>query len=127
MHTGTLLASGSDDLSVILWNWIKKRPSLVYDSGHRGNVFQVLLTYFLYIKSKARFSKFEIFMLNKGMRRNFLIYCNSLFILHKNLNFSIKIQCYVHVQTGNCVIQYSCVVVLDFFSFITGQIYALQW
>lgn len=39
--TGTLLASGSDDLNVILWNWIKKRPSLVYDSGHRGNVFQV--------------------------------------------------------------------------------------
>ncbi|XP_061189141.1 DDB1- and CUL4-associated factor 8-like [Saccostrea echinata] len=37
---GTLLASGSDDLNVILWNWIKKRPSLVYDSGHRGNVFQ---------------------------------------------------------------------------------------
>ena len=84
--------------------------------------------FFLYIKSKARFSKFEIFMLNKGMRRNFLIYCNSLFILQKNLNFSIKIQCcYVHVQTGNCVIQYSCVVVLNFFSFITGQIYALQW
>lgn len=38
---GTLLASGSDDLNVVIWNWIRNRPSLVYDSGHRSNVFQV--------------------------------------------------------------------------------------
>ncbi|KAL5019635.1 hypothetical protein ScPMuIL_002527 [Solemya velum] len=37
---GTLLASGSDDLNIILWNWIRNRPALVYDSGHRSNVFQ---------------------------------------------------------------------------------------
>ncbi|CAG5115618.1 unnamed protein product [Candidula unifasciata] len=37
---GTLLASGSDDLNIILWNWQRARPSLIYDSGHRSNVFQ---------------------------------------------------------------------------------------
>ncbi|XP_060086234.1 DDB1- and CUL4-associated factor 8-like [Ylistrum balloti] len=37
---GTLLASGSDDLNIVLWNWIRNRPALVYDSGHRSNVFQ---------------------------------------------------------------------------------------
>lgn len=37
---GTLLASGSDDLNIVLWNWIRKRPALYYDSGHRSNVFQ---------------------------------------------------------------------------------------
>jgi len=42
---GTLLASGSDDLNVVIWNWIRNRPALVYDSGHRSNVFQVRSTY----------------------------------------------------------------------------------
>lgn len=37
---GTLLASGSDDLNIVLWNWIRQRPALYYDSGHRSNVFQ---------------------------------------------------------------------------------------
>lgn len=37
---GTLLASGSDDLNIVLWNWIHQRPALIYDSGHRSNVFQ---------------------------------------------------------------------------------------
>uniref|UniRef100_A0A2C9LR36 Uncharacterized protein n=1 Tax=Biomphalaria glabrata TaxID=6526 RepID=A0A2C9LR36_BIOGL len=37
---GTLLASGSDDLNIVLWNWQRARPSLIYDSGHRSNVFQ---------------------------------------------------------------------------------------
>ena len=37
---GTLLASGSDDLNVVLWNWQRGRPSLIYESGHRSNVFQ---------------------------------------------------------------------------------------
>ncbi|XP_067674843.1 DDB1- and CUL4-associated factor 8-like [Haliotis asinina] len=37
---GTLLASGSDDLNIVLWNWLRNRPALVYDSGHRSNVFQ---------------------------------------------------------------------------------------
>uniref|UniRef100_A0A8C6A771 DDB1-and CUL4-associated factor 8 n=1 Tax=Marmota marmota marmota TaxID=9994 RepID=A0A8C6A771_MARMA len=37
---GTLLASGSDDLRVIVWDWIGKRPVLDFDSGHKNNVFQ---------------------------------------------------------------------------------------
>lgn len=37
---GTLLASGSDDLNIVIWNWIENRPALIYDSGHRSNVFQ---------------------------------------------------------------------------------------
>lgn len=38
--SGTRLASGSDDLNVILWDWTVSNPVLVYDSGHRSNVFQ---------------------------------------------------------------------------------------
>lgn len=37
---GTLLASGSDDLNIVLWNWVRSRPALVFDSGHRSNIFQ---------------------------------------------------------------------------------------
>uniref|UniRef100_T1JM69 Uncharacterized protein n=1 Tax=Strigamia maritima TaxID=126957 RepID=T1JM69_STRMM len=39
-HTGTRLASGSDDLNVVIWDWTVDTPVLVYDSGHRSNVFQ---------------------------------------------------------------------------------------
>lgn len=39
--TGTRLASGSDDLSVVIWDWATGEPVLKYDSGHRSNVFQV--------------------------------------------------------------------------------------
>ena len=39
--SGTLLASGSDDLHIVLWNWVRNRRALIYDSGHRSNVFQV--------------------------------------------------------------------------------------
>ena len=38
---GNLLASGSDDLEVVLWDWAKQKPVLAYESGHRSNVFQV--------------------------------------------------------------------------------------
>ncbi|CAH1797070.1 unnamed protein product [Owenia fusiformis] len=39
-RAGNLLASGSDDLKIVLWDWCKNTPSIVYDSGHRSNVFQ---------------------------------------------------------------------------------------
>ena len=39
--SGTRLASGSDDLNIIIWDWSKNEAVLKYDSGHRGNVFQV--------------------------------------------------------------------------------------
>uniref|UniRef100_A0A4D5RA88 DDB1-and CUL4-associated factor 8 n=1 Tax=Scolopendra viridis TaxID=118503 RepID=A0A4D5RA88_SCOVI len=38
--SGTRLASGSDDLNIVIWDWTISHPSLVYDSGHRSNIFQ---------------------------------------------------------------------------------------
>lgn len=40
-ETGELLASGSDDLKIILWDWFTAKKKHLYDSGHTGNVFQV--------------------------------------------------------------------------------------
>ena len=41
---GTMLASGSDDLEVAVWNLTRATPYFVFESGHRSNVFQVQLT-----------------------------------------------------------------------------------
>ncbi|XP_076239277.1 DDB1- and CUL4-associated factor 8 isoform X2 [Calliopsis andreniformis] len=37
---GNLLASGSDDLDVVIWDWAIRKKLHVYDSGHKSNVFQ---------------------------------------------------------------------------------------
>lgn len=37
---GTLLASGADDLKVVVWDWAKQQPIIIQTSGHRSNVFQ---------------------------------------------------------------------------------------
>ncbi|KAM8895907.1 DDB1- and CUL4-associated factor 8-like [Lycaon pictus] len=37
---GTWLASSSDDLKVIVWDWVRKHPVLEFMSGHKNNVFQ---------------------------------------------------------------------------------------
>ena len=37
---GTKIASGSDDLNIIIWDWERKRKLLQYNTGHRANVFQ---------------------------------------------------------------------------------------
>ena len=34
------LASGSDDLDVIVWDWQRRRKALRYNSGHSANIFQ---------------------------------------------------------------------------------------
>lgn len=39
-NTGTRLVSGSDDLNIVLWDWTINEPVLLYESGHRSNVFQ---------------------------------------------------------------------------------------
>lgn len=39
--SGTRLASGSDDLRVVIWDWAVRRAVLEFDSGHKSNVFQV--------------------------------------------------------------------------------------
>ncbi|XP_023820813.1 DDB1- and CUL4-associated factor 8 isoform X2 [Oryzias latipes] len=38
--SGTRLASGSDDLRVVIWDWAVRRAVLEFDSGHKSNVFQ---------------------------------------------------------------------------------------
>ncbi|RVE62117.1 hypothetical protein OJAV_G00177480 [Oryzias javanicus] len=38
--SGTRLASGSDDLRVVVWDWAVRRAVLEFDSGHKSNVFQ---------------------------------------------------------------------------------------
>jgi WD repeat-containing protein 42A len=38
--SGTLLASGSDDLNVVVWRWAESKAFFKFDSGHRSNVFQ---------------------------------------------------------------------------------------
>ncbi|XP_036160129.1 DDB1- and CUL4-associated factor 8-like [Myotis myotis] len=37
---GTWLASGSDDLTAIIWDWVRQRPVMAFNTGHRNNVFQ---------------------------------------------------------------------------------------
>ncbi|KAH0512787.1 DDB1- and CUL4-associated factor 8 [Microtus ochrogaster] len=39
---GTWLASGSDDLKVVVWDWVRRQPVLDFESGHKSNVFQVI-------------------------------------------------------------------------------------
>lgn len=39
--SGTLLASGSDDLDIHIWNWRESKTSYSFTTGHRSNVFQV--------------------------------------------------------------------------------------
>lgn len=43
-RSGELMVSASDDKRVVLWNWAADKTILSYDSGHTGNVFQVLYT-----------------------------------------------------------------------------------
>lgn len=38
--SGEMLASGSDDLHVVLWDWARGRMMAKYDTGHVANVFQ---------------------------------------------------------------------------------------
>lgn len=37
---GNLLASGSDDLAVVIWDWATGKKHHSFDSGHRSNMFQ---------------------------------------------------------------------------------------
>jgi len=38
--SGTYLASGSDDLKVVVWDMIRLSPYISFQSGHVSNVFQ---------------------------------------------------------------------------------------
>lgn len=37
---GSLLASGSDDLNVVIWDWPTGKDLLTFETKHKGNVFQ---------------------------------------------------------------------------------------
>ncbi|KAM5221393.1 DDB1- and CUL4-associated factor 8-like [Ctenodactylus gundi] len=39
-HHGRWLASGGDDLNVMVWDWMHKTPVSMFRSGHRNNIFQ---------------------------------------------------------------------------------------
>ena len=43
LFLGTLLASASDDLQIILWDWAQNQAAVAYESDHHSNVFQVNL------------------------------------------------------------------------------------
>lgn len=47
--SGTLLASGSDDLSIVVWDWAVGKFLVTCDSGHRSNVFQVSLWHMSFV------------------------------------------------------------------------------
>jgi hypothetical protein len=36
------LASASDDLQIILWDWALNQAAVAYESEHHSNVFQVI-------------------------------------------------------------------------------------
>ena len=71
--TGSLIASGSDDLKIAIWDWVKHpgEPVLAYPSGHIGNVFQVYT-------QKAKF--FCLVFLN-----HLVCYCTIYFLHEYNL------------------------------------------
>lgn len=47
LYTNRLLASGSDDQSIILWDAFNHRKLLSHPTGHMGNIFSVKVV-FLY-------------------------------------------------------------------------------
>lgn len=38
--SGTLLASGSDDFYIAVWDWAREKTTITFKSGHHNNVFQ---------------------------------------------------------------------------------------
>ena len=39
-ETGSKLASGSDDQMIFVWDWLRGKKLLSFQSGHTSNVFQ---------------------------------------------------------------------------------------
>jgi len=66
--SGTLLASGSDDLSIVVWDWAVGKFLVSYDSGHRSNVFQVSFVLFADRLCSAAFIEYLLKYKNMGCR-----------------------------------------------------------
>ena len=54
---GSLLASGSDDLDIILWDPLTKKLVTKIQTGHSGNIFSVK------VRNKVRTSLLNIFLI----------------------------------------------------------------
>ncbi|XP_019875716.1 DDB1- and CUL4-associated factor 8-like isoform X2 [Aethina tumida] len=72
---GSLLASGSDDLKVCIWDWKIGKCMLKFDTKHRGNVFQsrfLNLTGDLHIATCARDGQIRLVRVarEEGVREN---------------------------------------------------------
>lgn len=72
---GSLLASGSDDLKVVIWDWKIGKCLLKYDTKHRGNIFQskfLNLSGDLHIATSARDGQVRIAQISReeGIRDN---------------------------------------------------------
>ncbi|KAJ8919538.1 hypothetical protein NQ315_002159 [Exocentrus adspersus] len=72
---GSLLASGSDDLKVVIWDWKLGKCLLKYDTKHRGNIFQskfLNLSGDLHIATSARDGQVRIAQISRegGVRDN---------------------------------------------------------
>ena len=48
-HDGSILASGSDDFHVMLWDPFRRKKIADIDTGHQGNIFSVKVVYFFTI------------------------------------------------------------------------------
>lgn len=72
-QNGTLLASGSDDMKVILWDWKLGTSLLKITTHHTGNVFQskfLNLSSDLHIVTCARDGQVRLIRVDEGVREN---------------------------------------------------------
>lgn len=51
-HGGDLLASGSDDLHIVLWDWRRGVAMSRFETGHHSNIFQVPTIIFVLVGQK---------------------------------------------------------------------------
>ncbi|XP_076654975.1 DDB1- and CUL4-associated factor 8 isoform X2 [Halictus rubicundus] len=69
---GNLLASCSDDLAVIVWNWAVGKKQHIFDTGHTSNVFQSKWLSFddNFLITCARDGHVRLLDVNRGASRN---------------------------------------------------------
>nr|XP_033327185.1 DDB1- and CUL4-associated factor 8-like isoform X1 [Megalopta genalis]XP_033327186.1 DDB1- and CUL4-associated factor 8-like isoform X1 [Megalopta genalis]XP_033327187.1 DDB1- and CUL4-associated factor 8-like isoform X1 [Megalopta genalis]XP_033327188.1 DDB1- and CUL4-associated factor 8-like isoform X1 [Megalopta genalis] len=69
---GNLLASCSDDLTVIIWDWAVGKKRHIFDTGHTSNVFQSKWLPFNveFLMTCARDGQVRLLDINRGASRN---------------------------------------------------------
>ena len=64
---GSILASGSDDLQIILWDPFRHKKMCSIDTGHQGNIFSVKVWFvYLFIVLNGSESKRYIYTILQG-------------------------------------------------------------